>query len=874
MLPIPIAAVRHRHVEWPSRHAPRAVPGPSVKPRIPFSLAAASSACFVAGRKKCRPASSLARGSMAGHHDAKAKLRILLIIHGYPPLYNAGSEVYTQTLARSLADNGHDVLVFCREEDTIAPYFRMRDDFDGKVPLKIINLPNFRDRYRVVEVDEAVKAIVEDFSPDVVHCGHLNHLSMSLVDVVTKKNIPFLYTLHDFWLNCPRGQFIQFTGENESDLWPVCDGQEDTKCAQRCYVPRIGSGDPSSSEDEKYWTSWIAKRMAFTRATCDKIDLFIAPAQHLKNRFIQEGFAPQSKVVYCDYGFDLERLTGRMRKADEPFTFAYIGTHKESKGVQHLIEAFAELMQDESLPATRLKIYGRTLGQSTAALRRLAESLLPPSSPASANLDWCGEYCNERIVEDVFNKVDAIVVPSIWLENSPLVIHEALQAGVLVITAAVGGMAEYVHHEVNGLLFKHRSPKALEEQMRRCLLDPAWAKSLANRGYLLSKDGEIPPIADHVDQMVELYRKAIEHRRSSNVGQGKLLPWRITFDTNPDDCNLHCDMCEGFSQYSTVKAERKGLDPRRMPFELVEKVLTEFVDLHLKSSGDSTALEVIPSTMGEPLLYEHFEQMLSLIQQEDKRLKDQGLPGLRLNLTTNGTFPKLGAERWAPKVLPITSDIKISWNGATKGTQESIMRGQKFEDVLENVKVLVSERDALAKAGGNFCRLTFQLTFLEENYREIPDIIRLAAELGVNRVKGHHLWSHWKEMDGRSMKRDADAASRWNKMVPLAEEIADANGVLLEGIHVIPETAAEDLAPGAPCPFLAKEVSVAADGRFNVCCAPNDQRLQLGYFGNLGENSLEEILSGEPYQSLLSTYSTCALCQGCNMRRWPQLPKP
>ncbi len=48
---------------------------------------------------------------------------------------------------------------------------------------------------------------------------------------------------------------------------------------------------------------------------------------------------------------------------------------------------------------------------------------------------------------EVFNKIDAIVVPSIWLENSPLVIHEALQAGVLVITADVGGMAEYVHHE-------------------------------------------------------------------------------------------------------------------------------------------------------------------------------------------------------------------------------------------------------------------------------------------------------------------------------------------------------------------------------------------------------------------------------------------
>lgn len=45
---------------------------------------------------------------------------------------------------------------------------------------------------------------------------------------------------------------------------------------------------------------------------------------------------------------------------------------------------------------------------------------------------------------------------------------------------------------------------------------------------------------------------------------------------------------------------------------------------------------------------------------------------------------------------------------------------------------------------------------------------------------------------------------------------------------MIPESAADDLAPGAPCPFLAKEIWVAADGRFNVCCAPNDQRMALG----------------------------------------------
>lgn len=113
------------------------------------------------------------------------------------------------------------------------------------------------------------------------------------------------------------------------------------------------------------------------------------------------------------------------------------------------------------------------------ALKRLADAKV--AKPMQ--IEWCGEYDNEEIVESVFNVIDAIVVPSIWLENSPLVIHEALEAGVLVITADAGGMAEYVHHEVNGLLFEHRKPLALAEQMARCK-DKDLVQRLARRGYL------------------------------------------------------------------------------------------------------------------------------------------------------------------------------------------------------------------------------------------------------------------------------------------------------------------------------------------------------------------------------------------------------
>ena len=131
-----------------------------------------------------------------------------------------------------------------------------------------------------------------------VHCGHLNHLSMSLVDVVTKKNIPFLYTLHDYWLNCHVGNSFNLLVIPTATCGQSAMDRKTQSAHSAAMCHGIGSGDPSSSEDEKYWTSWIAKRMAFTRATCDKIDLFIAPAQHLKNRFIQEGFLV-SKYAGC-----------------------------------------------------------------------------------------------------------------------------------------------------------------------------------------------------------------------------------------------------------------------------------------------------------------------------------------------------------------------------------------------------------------------------------------------------------------------------------------------------------------------------------------------------------------------------------------------
>ena len=159
--------------------------------------------------------------------------------------------------------------------------------------------------------------------------------------------------------------------------------------------------------------------------------------------------------------------------------------------MNHLIQAFGELTGKPGL-----RIWGRDRGVETAGLKRMAEVL---GNNAGDRVEWMTEYRNQDIVPDVFDRCDAIVVPSIWAENSPLVIHEALQAGVPVITADYGGMAEYVHHERNGLLFTHRDPASLARQMQRLVDAPAWAGQLGRRGYLQSGNGNVPDVTEPAD---------------------------------------------------------------------------------------------------------------------------------------------------------------------------------------------------------------------------------------------------------------------------------------------------------------------------------------------------------------------------------------
>jgi MoaA/NifB/PqqE/SkfB family radical SAM enzyme len=336
--------------------------------------------------------------------------------------------------------------------------------------------------------------------------------------------------------------------------------------------------------------------------------------------------------------------------------------------------------------------------------------------------------------------------------------------------------------------------------------------------------------------------------------------WRITVDTNPEDCNLSCIMCEEHSPYSDFKQKlfaATGIRHRRMPAEWIDKIFREAYDLGVR--------EIIPSTMGEPLLYKHIDRFFRLAEKYN----------IKINLTTNGTFPGKKVKEWAKMIIPVTSDTKISLNGATKETAEKIMLGIDFEQHIHNIREFVRYRNEHYKKTGQYSRITLQLTFMQNNMHELPEIIKLAAQLDIDRIKGHHLWTHFDEIRHLSFQKDVLSLAKWNRIVDEARKTAEqarrpsGKKVQLEQIDHLRPSMTQEVPYEYECPFLERELWISATGKISPCCAPDEQRDMLGDFGHYPDTSLKDVFQSKIYQELVKHYKEHPLCKTCVMRKPP-----
>ena len=431
-------------------------------------------------------------------------MRILEVIHGYPPRYNAGSEIYTQLVSEAFSRNGHDVAVFCRQENPYVEEFGLNIEENNGLRLYVVNHCSSKDKFKTEAIEDKFRQVMDAEMPDVVHIGHLNHLSTGIPSISKQKGAAVVYTLHDYWLACPRGQFLQTAPDNLGN-WPHCPGQEDERCAERCYS-RMHTGTADMRLlDISYWTAWINSRMNEIRKQLDNIDILVSPSLHLLARVSLELNLKPSKIVLERYGFDHSRLEGRKRSTEQHTVFGYIGRIVPAKGVNNLIEAFSAVSKK-----AKLRIWGAPSFPDDIALKKIIDSMPPDKA---ADVEWAGPYSNREIVQTVLNNVDVIVVPSIWDENSPLVIQEALHARIPVICPDKGGMAELVNNGVNGLTFHHRDVNDLAAKMQIAVDSPEYVSMLGMRGNLYSEDGRAHSIENHVRFLEGVFCSILEKGR-------------------------------------------------------------------------------------------------------------------------------------------------------------------------------------------------------------------------------------------------------------------------------------------------------------------------------------------------------------------------
>ncbi len=215
-------------------------------------------------------------------------------------------------------------------------------------------------------------------------------------------------------------------------------------------------------------------------------------------------------------------------------------------------------------------------------------------------------------------------------------------------------------------------------------------------------------------------RKLENLARASAAYQGleervEARPVKVTFQTN-ETCNLACLHCQ-------IPPDRKRRTMSPVLLDLLRThLLPDLVELH-------------PTNIGEPLAWPHFRRLCH----------DLAEHGVLLDLTTNGTLLDSRRIAW---FAPVVRDVKVSFDGARKATFERFRRGASFDRTCDNVRGLVT---TLRRVAVRRPQVALQMTLMKDNFRELPDLVRLAADLGADRVKAYHLFSFSTEMDAQSL---------------------------------------------------------------------------------------------------------------------------
>ena len=411
--------------------------------------------------------------------------RILVISHAHPDLSLGGGEIAAHAQWEELRRRGIEAMFLARApmpSGHVGTPFSARSA-DGRDLLfhapAVDHFRHSQPQRRIVYED--FRLLLETFRPTAVHFHHYVHLGLELVREVRRysADIPVVMTLHDYLGIChAQGQMRKTSGVLCQRATPLdCHG---------CF--------PQHSPQDFFL------RELFVKSFFSLVDRFVCPSGFLRDRYAAWGL-PSERLMVLDNGQrspapapgqepDARSASGAAAPRGR---FVVLGQLSELKGTLVLLDAM-RMLPKRLRQSVRVEVHG-TMQHAPEEFRRRVQEDLRLLGP---QVSYRGPYLPGS-VDGIVRAADWVVVPSIWWENSPMVIQEAFRAGRPVICSNVGGMAEKVRPGVDGLHFAVGSAGDLA----RCIEEAATTPGLWER--LRQGVAQPPTIEATVDALLEVY---------------------------------------------------------------------------------------------------------------------------------------------------------------------------------------------------------------------------------------------------------------------------------------------------------------------------------------------------------------------------------
>lgn len=367
-------------------------------------------------------------------------MRVVEVVHGWPLSQMGGTGLYVEALVKGLRAHDCDVVCVHPTSGDTAEIFvdAGQITLQGPVPR---TWPQTWQRSEMLGV---WRRWLDVHKPDVVHIHHLSGFPLTLPLVCKTMGIHTVLTLHDYALPCARGQLI------DRDLRP-CDGPSPVRCAQCLSLelqrspvhswvgqqlqrwPKLGQRAQGLVEQRPPRTrdqARISERLLQVDVVLDSVDVLLSPSHDLSNRMKAMGYR---QPAVCPLPL-VQPITPSPVPTPGPVRFLFASSILPTKGPHLLLEAFRSLPEGDAT----LGIAGHA--PPFARWPGYAE-MLQKQVNAQNNAHWYGPVPPAKI-PDLLHQHDVVVLPSVWPENSPLIIREATAAGLPVIVSKHGGARE------------------------------------------------------------------------------------------------------------------------------------------------------------------------------------------------------------------------------------------------------------------------------------------------------------------------------------------------------------------------------------------------------------------------------------------------